>query len=71
MKGKRRLTSRRAVWAGLLATPVLIAIVAAIGVAAAPAGPGTPAAPAATAADMQVVHSPVRQTARRGRGVLD
>ena len=40
MKGKRKLTPRGAVWAGLLATPVLIvAVVAAIGVAVAPAGP--------------------------------
>ena len=63
MKRKRKLTPRGAVWAGLLATPVLVvAIVAAIGVAVAPAVPGTPAAPAATAADTTVVHNPTRQT---------
>ena len=63
MKGKRKLTPRGAVWAGLLATPVLVvAVVAAIGVAVAPAGPSTAAAPAATAASMEVVSHASRQT---------
>ena len=72
MKGKRKLTPRGAVWAGLLATPVLVvAVVAAIGVAVAPAGPSTAAAPAATVASTEVVSHASRQTVARGRGVLD
>ena len=62
MKGKRKLTPRGAVWAGLLATPVLIAVIAAIGVASAPAGQGTPAAPAAQAADLAVASHATQQT---------
>jgi len=63
VKRKRKLTPRGAVWAGLLATPVLVvAVVAAIGVAVAPAGPGTPAAPAATAASTAVVSHASQQT---------
>jgi hypothetical protein len=63
VKGKRKLTPRGAVWAGLLATPVLIvAVVAAIGVAVAPAGPSAPAAPAATAASTEIVTHATQQT---------
>lgn len=64
MKGKRKLTPRGAVWAGLLATPVLIvAVVAVLGVAVAPADSNSPAAPTASGVDMQVVTAPsTRQT---------
>ncbi|CAN5183248.1 hypothetical protein BH20ACT13_BH20ACT13_23990 [soil metagenome] len=63
MKGTRKLTPRGAIWAGLLATPVLVvAVVAAIGVAVAPAGPSTAAAPAATVASTEVVTHAVQQT---------
>ena len=62
MKGKRKLTPRRAVWAGLLATPVLaIAVVFALGVAGATAGPNT-ANTAAAAADVTPVTHAARQT---------
>ena len=54
MKGKRKLTPRGAVWAGLLATPVLVVgRRGRIGVAVAPAGP-SPAAPAAAASSGEV-----------------
>ena len=63
MKGKRKLTPRGAVWAGLLATPVLVvAVVAAIGVAVAPAGPSSTSTTAAVAADMTTVTQASRQT---------
>jgi V8-like Glu-specific endopeptidase len=46
---KARLTGKRAVWTGLLGTPVLlIAAITLIGVTTGSAGPSTPATPAAT-----------------------
>jgi hypothetical protein len=65
VRGKTKLTPRGAVWAGLLATPVLVvAAMVAIGVAVAPAGSETANAPAAQAqsADTTPVTSRSRET---------
>lgn len=60
---------RGAVWAGLLATPVLVvAIVATIGVAVAPAGPSAPAAPAATATSTEILTHATQQTVAQVEG---
>jgi len=63
VKGKRKLTPRGAVWAGLLATPVIVvAAVVAFGVAVAPAGPNSTNTTAAAAADLTAVTHASRQT---------
>jgi hypothetical protein len=63
---KERLTGRRAVWFGLLGTPVLlVAAITLIGVTAGSAGPSTTAGPVATS---QVVGGPVRHVTELGNG---
>jgi hypothetical protein len=55
---KKRLTGKRAVWFGLLGTPVLlVAAITLIGVTAGSAGPSTPATPAGTTQSAGLVTS--------------
>jgi V8-like Glu-specific endopeptidase len=63
---RQRLTGKRAVWLGMLSTPVLlVAAVAVIGVTAGSAGPSTTATPAATD---QVASGPVKFATALGTG---
>ena len=63
-----RLTGKRAVWFGLLATPVLlVAAITLVGVTAGSAGPTT-SGPAAAARTSQVVGGPVSHTTALGSG---
>jgi hypothetical protein len=66
---KERLTGKRAVWFGLLGTPVLlVAAITLIGVTAGAAGPTTTAGPSAAAATSQVAGGPLKHTTAFGAG---
>jgi hypothetical protein len=66
---KERLTGKRAVWFGLLGTPVLlVAAITLLGVTAGSAGPSTAAKPATAARASQVVGEPVSDVTALGSG---